>query len=88
MRSNDTTGKMSFKQREVLADFIGRIYPIDAQVPSHIQDAPKNLYTPIVDKFDGYTQYPRPLTKPYENQINYHSHLSSKEYLQKQRKSL
>ena len=44
---------------------MGKIHPIDAKVPGHVQKAPKNLYTPIIDKFDGYTHYPRPVTKPY-----------------------
>lgn len=88
MRSNDTTGRMSFKQRQELADFMGRMHPIDAKVPAHVNKAPKHVYTPIVDKFDGYTHYPRPVCKPYANHIDFHSHLNTKEYLQKQRKSL
>ena len=81
MRSNDTTGKMSFKQRQELADFMGRMHPIDAKVPNHIQKASKNLYTPITDKFDGYTHYPRPVAKPYQNKIDYHSQISTRDNL-------
>ena len=46
---------------------MGRIHPIDAKVPDHIDKAPKALYTPTLDKFDGYAHYPRPVCKPYAN---------------------
>ena len=41
--------------------------PLDAKVPGFISKAQKVLYTPQLNNFDGYAQYPRPVEKPYQN---------------------
>ena len=48
----------------------------------------QDLYTPGQDKFDGYSQFPRPLCKPYDNQMDHERQASCKELRRRQRKSL
>jgi hypothetical protein len=53
-RLNETTGIMSFREREAVANYLdGK--PLDAKVPAYISKAKKVLYTPQLTKLDGYT---------------------------------
>lgn len=61
---------------------------MNANVPKLVSMANKVLYTPQIDKLEGYTQHPRPVSKPYANKINYQSEISTKVFTQKQKKSL
>ena len=54
-RSNDATGKMSFNQRQELADYYNHMKPLDAKIPGHVNKAPKMLYTAGIDHFEGYS---------------------------------
>ena len=46
------------------------------------------MYTPQNDKFDGYAQFPRPVVKPFQNQIDYHNSDIARRFHEKQRVSL
>ena len=47
-----------------------------------------NVYSPQIMKLDGYTQFPRPPSKPYCNRINYQSEVSTNEFSLKEKKSI
>lgn len=52
-----------------------------APLPRFHSIAQQDFYTPQVGKFEGYTQFPNPLSKPYCNVIDYNQQLSTKECL-------
>jgi len=87
-RCNDTTGRMDFRQRKEYAAKTNYRLPVDAKVPAFVAKAVQDLYTPGQDKFDGYSQFPRPLCKPYDNQMDHERQASCKELRRRQRKSL
>jgi len=71
-RINYSTGVIGFTKRQQLAASMGGA-PLDAKQPAFMAHANKNLYTPSGGKFDGYSQYPRPVVRPYQNKIDYTS---------------
>ena len=84
-RVNGLTGKMNFQERRHVALQLGGTSPVDAKVPQFISKAHQALYTPSPDKFESYSQYPRPIDKPYQNQINFQSQVSVNHFLPKQK---
>jgi hypothetical protein len=82
MLVNNMTGMASFKQRQIIAEQLGG-KSVDAKQPLQLTKLSKHIYSPANTKIGGYTQFPRPLDKPYVNKIDFASEVATKMYLPK-----
>ena len=53
-RMNNSTGVIGFGERQILANKTGLVN-VDAKAPAILQKKNPNLYTPTLDRLDGYT---------------------------------
>ena len=49
----------------------GRLSGVEAQVPRFVEKADRKNYAARITKFDGYMQFPRPVSVPYQNSMDF-----------------
>jgi hypothetical protein len=86
-RMNNATGVIGFGDRKIVANKSG-IINVDAKAPKILTSSNKKHYSPAIDHLDGYTQFPRPIVKPYDNKIDYTSEVKCNYYIPKQQETL
>eukprot|EP00347_Sterkiella_histriomuscorum_P017554 403348894 len=82
----EVTGTMSFQQRIELSKSLNR--GLAPRIPSTNRSPSRQLYTPQQNKLEGYSQFPRPITQPYDNNIDQNLQVQTHQYKRLQKASI